>query len=238
MGKLMLLDGHSLAYRAFFALPPDLTSESGQVTNAVYGFTSMLLKAIDDQRPTGICVCFDKSDHTFRNDEYEDYKAGRAETPDLFRSQEPLIHEVLEALRIPQVDTDGFEADDIIATLATQAATDGEDVVIVTGDRDTFQLVEDPHIRVMYNKRGISDVAFYDEAGIEERYGVTPGQYIDYAAMRGDSSDNLRASRGSVRRQRPSSSTSTKISRASTRISTSSLRSCERTLRHQETKSI
>lgn len=192
----MLLDGHSLAYRAFFALPPDLTSESGQVTNAVYGFTSMLLKAIDDQRPTGICVCFDKSDHTFRNDEYEDYKAGRAETPDLFRSQEPLIHEVLEALRIPQVDTDGFEADDIIATLATQAATDGEDVVIVTGDRDTFQLVEDPHIRVMYNKRGISDVAFYDEAGIEERYGVTPGQYIDYAAMRGDSSDNLPGVKG------------------------------------------
>lgn len=192
----MLLDGHSLAYRAFFALPPDLTSEAGQVTNAVYGFTSMLLKAIDDQRPTGICVCFDKSDHTFRNDEYEQYKAGRAETPELFRSQEPLIHEVLDALRIPQVDIDGFEADDIIATLATEAAAAGEDVVIVTGDRDSFQLVEDPHIRVMYNKRGISDVAFYDEAGIEERYGVTPGQYIDYAAMRGDSSDNLPGVKG------------------------------------------
>lgn len=192
----MLLDGHSLAYRAFFALPPDLTSESGQVTNAVYGFTSMLLKAIDDQRPTGICVCFDKSDRTFRNDEYEDYKAGRAETPDSFRSQEPLIHEVLDALRIPQVDIEGFEADDIIATLATQAAADGEDVVIVTGDRDTFQLVEDPHIRVMYNKRGISDVAFYDEAGIKERYGVSPKQYIDYAAMRGDSSDNLPGVKG------------------------------------------
>lgn len=196
MGKLMLLDGHSLAYRAFFALPPDLTSESGQVTNAVYGFTSMLLKAIDDQRPTGICVCFDKSDKTFRNDEYEFYKAGRVETPELFRSQVPFIHEVLKVLRIPQVEIEGYEADDIIATLATQAAEDGEDVVIVTGDRDAFQLVEDPHIKVMYNKRGISDVDFYDEAGIEERFGVTPGQYIDYAALRGDASDNLPGVKG------------------------------------------
>lgn len=192
----MLIDGHSLAYRAFFALPADLTSESGQATNAVYGFTSMLLKAIDDQKPSGICVCFDKSDHTFRNDAYAPYKAGRAETPESFKSQEPLIHEVLDVLRIPQVEVEGYEADDIIATLATQAAADGEDVVIVTGDRDTFQLVEDPHIKVMYNKRGISDVVLYDEAGILDRYGVTPDQYVDYAAIRGDSSDNLPGVKG------------------------------------------
>lgn len=196
MGKLLLIDGYSLAFRAFYALPTDLTNDSGDVTNAVYGFTAMLLKAIDDQRPTGICVCFDRSDETFRNREYSLYKANRDETPELFRPQIQLIRDVVEVLKIPQVDVKDFEADDIIATLATQAASGGEDVVIVTGDRDSFQLVEDPHISVMYNKRGISDVAMYDEEGIEARYGVRPDQYVDYAAMRGDPSDNLPGVRG------------------------------------------
>ncbi len=191
--KLLLLDGHSLAYRAFFALPTDLVTSSGTVTNAVYGFTSMLAKVMGDERPDLIGVAFDVAGGSAARLELDpNYKAGRSETPDLFKAQWPLIHEVLDALQIPQIEIKGVEADDVIATLATQAAAAGIDVVIVTGDRDSFQLVNDPHIRVLYNKRGVSDYALYDEAGIVERTGgVTPKQWSDYAALRGDSSDNL-----------------------------------------------
>jgi DNA polymerase-1 len=193
MGKLLLLDGHSLAYRAFFALPTDLATKAGTVTNAVYGFTSMLTKVLGDERPDYVAVAFDApGGSTYRYELDPDYKAGRQETPDLFRSQLPLIHEVLDALGITQLEVPGVEADDVIATLATRAAAQGTDVVVVTGDRDTFQLVRDPHLRVLYNKRGVSDYALYDEAGIAERCGgVTPEQYPDYAALRGDTSDNL-----------------------------------------------
>ncbi len=191
--KLLLLDGHSLAYRAFFALPTDLVTSSGTVTNAVFGFTSMFAKVVGDERPDLIAVAFDApggSTERFTLD--PQYKAGRAATPDLFRAQMPLIREVLDALEIQQLEIPGVEADDVIATLATQAGDQGIDVVIVTGDRDSFQLVRDPHIRVLYNKRGVSDYALYDEAGIVERTGgVTPTQWPDYAALRGDSSDNL-----------------------------------------------
>src|SRR3954447_16301879 len=193
MPKLLLLDGHSLAYRAFFALPTDLATKAGTVTNAVYGFTSMLTKVMADEQPDHIAVAFDApGGSTYRIELDPEYKAGRKETPDLFRSQLPLIHEVLEALEIEQLEIPGVEADDVIATLATQAAADGMDVVIVTGDRDSYQLVLDPHIKVLYNKRGVSDYALYDEAGIAERcLGVTPAQYLDYASLRGDTSDNL-----------------------------------------------
>ena len=193
MPKLLLLDGHSLAYRAFFALPTDLATKSGTVTNAVYGFTSMLAKVVADEQPDQIGVAFDApGGSTYRNELDSEYKAGRKETPDLFSSQLPLIHEVLEALEICQLKVSGVEADDVIATLATRAAGAGIDVVVVTGDRDSFQLVSDPHIKVLYNKRGVSDYALYDEAGIAERCGgVTPAQYPEYAALRGDSSDNL-----------------------------------------------
>src|SRR3954471_7974074 len=193
MAKLLLLDGHSLAYRAFFALPADLATKNGTVTNAVYGFTSMLTKVLADEKPDLIAVAFDApGGSTFRYDLDPEYKATRKETPDLFRSQLPLIHEVLDALDIKQLEIPGVEADDVIATLATQAAADGMDVVIVTGDRDSYQLVLDPHIKVLYNKRGVSDYALYDEAGIAERcLGVTPAQYLDYASLRGDTSDNL-----------------------------------------------
>ena len=193
MPKLLLLDGHSLAYRAFFALPPDLATKSGTVTNAVYGFTSMLAKVLADEKPDQIAVAFDApGGSTVRKDLDPEYKAGRKETPDLFASQLPLIHEVVEALAICQLSVPGVEADDVIATLATRAAADGIDVVVVTGDRDSFQLVSDPHIKVLYNKRGVSDYALYDEAGIAERCGgVTPAQYTQYAALRGDTSDNL-----------------------------------------------
>ncbi len=193
MPKLLLLDGHSLAYRAFYALPTDLATKGGTVTNAVYGFTSMLTKVMADEQPDHIAVAFDApGGSTYRNELDSEYKAGRKETPDLFRSQLPLIHEVLDALEIKQLEVKGVEADDVIATLATQAAADGMDVVIVTGDRDSYQLVQDPHIKVLYNKRGVSDYALYDEAGIVERcLGVTPVQYLDYASLRGDTSDNL-----------------------------------------------
>ena len=193
MPKLLLLDGHSLAYRAFYALPTDLATKGGTVTNAVYGFTSMLTKVMADEQPDHIAVAFDApGGSTYRNELDSEYKAGRKETPDLFRSQLPLIHEVLEALEIQQLEITGVEADDVIATLATQAAAAGIDVVIVTGDRDSYQLVHDPHVKVLYNKRGVSDYALYDEAGIAERcLGVTPAQYLDYASLRGDTSDNL-----------------------------------------------
>jgi len=191
MAELLLLDGHSLAYRAFFALPTDMVTASGAVTNAVYGFTSMLAKVMADEHPDLIAVAFDAAGPTFRDDMDSEYKAGRREVPDIFRSQMPLIREVLDTLCIPVLEVSGVEADDVIATLATRSAADGVDVVIVTGDRDSYQLVEDPHIKVLYNKRGVSDYALYDEAGILERTGVTPVQYPEYAALRGDPSDNL-----------------------------------------------
>jgi DNA polymerase I len=187
----MLLDGNSLTYRAFFALPTDLVTASGQVTNAVYGFTSMLVNLVRDHQPDGIVVAFDRPEPTFRHEAVPEYKATRDAAPDILRQQMGLVRQVLEVLDLPVVEMVGFEADDIIATLATQARDRGDDVLIVTGDRDTYQLVEDPHVRVLYNKRGVSDYALYDEAGILERTGVTPSHYVEYAALRGDPSDNL-----------------------------------------------
>ncbi|HEX2383356.1 MAG TPA: DNA polymerase I [Acidimicrobiales bacterium] len=191
MAKLMLVDGNSLTYRAFFALPTDITLASGQVTNAVYGFTSMLLNLVRDHQPDGIGVAFDRPEPTFRHEAVADYKANRNAAPDILRQQMGLVRQVVETLRIPIIEAPGFEADDIIATLATQARDQGDDVLIVTGDRDAYQLVEDPSVQVLYNRRGVSDYALYDEAGIEERTGVAPKLYTQYAALRGDPSDNL-----------------------------------------------
>ncbi len=187
----MLLDGNSLTYRAFFALPTDLTTASGQVTNAVYGFTSMLVNLVRDHRPDGIVVAFDRPEPTFRHEASPEYKATRDAAPDILRQQMGLVRQVLQVLDLPVVEQAGVEADDIIATLATRARDAGDDVLIVTGDRDTYQLVEDPHVKVLYNKRGVSDYALYDEAGILERTGVRPVDYVQYAALRGDPSDNL-----------------------------------------------
>jgi DNA polymerase-1 len=191
MAKLLLLDGNSLTYRAFFALPTDMATASGQVTNAVYGFTSMLINLFKDHQPEAIAVAFDLPQPTFRHELVDDYKAGRAEAPDILRQQMGLVRQVIEALRIPILELPGYEADDIIATLATQGRDRGDDVLIVTGDRDVYQLVEDPHVRVLYNLRGVSDYKNYDEAGIKERTGVAPVDYPQYAALRGDPSDNL-----------------------------------------------
>jgi DNA polymerase-1 len=191
MSTLMLIDGNSLAYRAFFALPTDMATASGQVTNAVYGFTSMLVNLLRDQKPDHLAVVFDRPEPTFRHIALDSYKANRDASPDILRQQMGLVRQVVEVLRVPVLDLAGYEADDIIATLATQAEARGDDVIIVTGDRDSYQLVQDPHIRVLYNKRGVSDYALYDEAGILERTGVTPAAYVEYAALRGDPSDNL-----------------------------------------------
>ena len=189
--KVLLLDGNSLTYRAFFALPTDMATASGQVTNAVFGFTSMLINLLKDHRPDAILVAFDRPEPTFRHEANPEYKAQREAAPDILRQQMGLVRQVLEALRIQVFELAGWEADDIIATIATQAEAQGHDVIIVTGDRDSYQLVHDPHIKVLYNRRGVSDYAFYDEAGIKERTGVTPEQYPEYAALRGDPSDNL-----------------------------------------------
>jgi DNA polymerase I len=189
---LVLLDGHSLAYRAFFALPSDLQTTTGQLTNVVYGFTTMLVKLFGDFSPDRIAVCFDLGRPAYRHDIYDGYKANRRTTPDDFSSQMPLVREVLAALRIPVVEVPGYEADDLIATLVRQAKQEELPVLVVTGDRDNLQLIDDAaDVRVMMTRRGITDTAIYDEAGVEERYGVPPGRYIDVAALRGDPSDNL-----------------------------------------------
>jgi DNA polymerase-1 len=188
--KVLLLDGHSLAYRAFFALPETLVTSSGQVTNAVYGFTAMLIKLLADERPGGVVVCFDKGAPQFRLDRYAEYKAGRAAMPDLFKQQLPLIREVLETLRIPMVDLEGYEADDLLATITKHAREEGFDVIVVTGDRDIIQLVRDG-VAVIMTRRGISDVIRYDPPTVAERYGVTPDQWIDFVALKGESADNL-----------------------------------------------
>lgn len=187
----MLIDGNSLTYRAFFALPTDMATASGQVTNAVFGFTSMLANLVRDHEPDLIGVTFDLPIPTFRHEKLESYKANRASAPDILRQQMGLVRQVVQTLQLPIIEVPGFEADDVIATLATQADAAGIRTIIVTGDRDSYQLVSDPNIAVLYNKRGVSDYAMYDEAGIFERTGVRPDQYVTYASLRGDSSDNL-----------------------------------------------
>jgi DNA polymerase-1 len=189
--RLLLLDGHSLAYRAFYALPVEnFSTTTGQPTNAVYGFTSMLINALRDERPTHIAVAFDVSRQTFRSERYPEYKANRSTSPEPFRGQVELIQDVLAALRISTLLVDGYEADDIIATLTKQAQAAGFETLIITGDRDTFQLV-DESTTVLYPKRGVSELDRMTPAAVWARYGLTPTQYPDFAALRGDPSDNL-----------------------------------------------
>ena len=189
--RLLLLDGHSLAYRAFFALPiENFKTVSGQPTNAIYGFTAMLINVLRDEKPTHLAVAFDRGEPTFRHEQYVEYKANRRETPDDFRSQLSLIFEVLDALGIRRLSAAGYEADDLIATLATQAAAQDMDALIVTGDRDALQLVSD-RVTVLMTRRGITDMTRFTPASVAEKYGLTPAQYPDFAALRGDPSDNL-----------------------------------------------
>jgi len=188
---LLLLDGMSLAFRAFFALTTEIATSEGVVTNALHGFAGMLHSLVRTQNPRAMVVAFDLPGGTFRDAMTEDYKGGRAETPVEIEHQFDLIRTMCEVLHIPVLSVAGFEADDILATLATRGRDEGTPVVVVTGDRDTFQLVEDPLVRVLYNRRGVSDYSLYDEAGIVERCGVEPARYPLLAALRGDPSDNL-----------------------------------------------
>ena len=192
MKRLLLLDGHSLAYRAFFALPVEnFSTTTGQPTNAVYGFTSMLINVLRDEDPTHIGVAFDVSRETFRTKEYAEYKAGRSSTPSEFNGQVSLVKEVLDALRIRYVELPGYEADDILATLTTQAEAAGfDEVLICSGDRDALQLVSD-HTTVLYPRKGVSDLARMTPQAVEEKYGVRPDRYSDLAALVGEHADNL-----------------------------------------------
>ncbi|WP_250030546.1 DNA polymerase I [Paractinoplanes maris] len=189
--RLLLLDGHSLAYRAFHALPKEnFSTQTGQHTNAVFGFTSMLINMLRDEKPTHIVVAFDVSRVSFRTEKYPEYKAGRSATPPEFQGQVSLVKEILDALRIPYVEKPGFEADDVIATLATQARAAGMQVLISSGDRDALQLV-DEHTTVLYPSRGVSEVWRMTPALVEEKQLVPPHLYRDKAALVGETSDNL-----------------------------------------------
>ena len=189
--RLLLIDGHSMAYRAFFALPAEnFTTATGQHTNAIYGFATMLISLLKDEKPTHVAVAFDVSRKTFRTEIFPDYKANRASTPDEFRSQMSYLNDLVKGFGITQFSVEGFEADDIIATLATRAERDGFDVLICTGDRDSFQLVTES-ITVLYPKRGVSEMARMTPQAVIDKYQMTPTQYPDFAALRGDPSDNL-----------------------------------------------
>ena len=188
--RILLLDSYSLAFRAFFALPETLVTSSGQVTNAVSGFTSMLIKLESEERPDAVIACMDKGEPQFRLDQYPAYKAGRGETPDTLRQQIPLIRAVLEALCVPVVELEGYEADDLLATLARRGREAGHQVIIVSGDRDCLQLVNDD-VTVLMNRRGVTDMIRYDPAMVEERYGVAPERWTDFAALKGEQADNL-----------------------------------------------
>ncbi|MBN1889133.1 MAG: DNA polymerase I [Thermoflexales bacterium] len=192
--KLVLIDGHALAYRAYYGLPPDLKTRTGELTGAVYGFTSMLINAWRDEQPDYIAVTFDVG-KTFRNDLFADYKATRAKMPDELAGQLGRIQQVVQTFNVPVVTAEGFEADDVLGTLAVRATVDGLQTIIVTGDTDVFQLIG-PDVRVLINRRQWSDTQLYDEAAVRERYGLEPHQLIDYKALVGDSSDNVPGVKG------------------------------------------
>jgi DNA polymerase-1 len=191
MKRLLLIDGHSMAYRAFFALPAEnFTTAQGQHTNAIYGFATMLISLLKDEKPTHVAVAFDVSRKTFRTEIFPEYKANRAKTPDEFRSQMSYLRELVKGFGINQFEIEGYEADDIIATITKRAEKEGAEVLICTGDRDSFQLVT-PQTTVLYPKRGVSEMARMTPNAVQEKYGMSSEQYPDFAALRGDPSDNL-----------------------------------------------
>ena len=188
-GKALLVDGNSLMYRAYFALPP-LSDSQGAPTNALYGFLSMLLRAIADENPDRAAVAFDVHGPTFRHERFGEYKGTRAPTPDDLRPQFPLAKEALRAMHIPVLELQRWEADDLIGTASARCARAGVEALVVTGDRDSFQLVG-PGVEVLYTKRGITDTERVTEEVIRERYGISPRQLIDMKALCGDTSDNI-----------------------------------------------
>ena len=189
---LLIIDGHSLAFRAFYALPVDsFVTRDGQHTNAIHGFISMLLNLLQTYKPTHLAVAFDISRFSFRTREYPEYKGTRAETPPEFKGQIPLLEEALAAMGIQTLSKEDYEADDILATLAARGSADGFQVFVVSGDRDTIQLVNDEVTLLYPNVRGVSELKVYDPAAVRERYGIEPHQYPEIAALVGETSDNL-----------------------------------------------
>jgi len=189
--RLLLIDGHSMAYRAFFALPVDnFKTTSGQPTNAIYGFASMLINLIKEEQPSHIAIAFDVSRKTFRTEKFPEYKANRSSTPDEFRSQMSHLNEMVECFGIRHFELEGYEADDVIASIAKKAQTEKFQVLICTGDRDSFQLVNE-NVTVLYPKKGVTEMSRMTPKAVYEKYGLTPTQYPDFAALRGDPSDNL-----------------------------------------------
>ncbi|MFO7928840.1 MAG: 5'-3' exonuclease H3TH domain-containing protein, partial [Candidatus Humimicrobiaceae bacterium] len=188
--KILLIDGNNLAYRAFYALPDTIATSSGTKTNAVLGFTSMLLKLIDEEKPESIICAFDSKGPTFRHDMYKEYKMHRKKMPEELTRQLPLIKEVLKVFNILCLEKPGYEADDIIATIVKAVYSKFNDIYIITGDKDILQLVSDK-VRVIANKKGITDTVIYDEEKVREKYGVGPEKIKDLLALIGDSSDNI-----------------------------------------------
>lgn len=189
MGRLVLIDGHAILHRAYHALPPSLTNSKGEATNAVYGFTTMLLKVLADLKPDFLAVAFDLPAPTFRMQQYTAYQAKRPEMEGNLKGQVTLVHELLEELKIPYFEATGFEADDCIGTIARQASEGDREVYIVTGDRDMLQLVNS-HVKVYVPVKGLTETKTYDEKMVEEEFGVKPWQWVDVKALKGDPSDN------------------------------------------------
>lgn len=187
--KFVVIDGSSLLYRAFYALPL-LSTENGQYTNAIYGFATMLVKLLGDLKPDTAAIAFDKGKKTFRNEMYPEYKGTRKPTPSELSSQIPLIHELVDVFGIKLIEEAGYEADDIIGTLAAKAAAVGDEVIVVTGDRDALQLIGS-NVNVMLTKKGISEMQIMDEAAFQEKFGLPPIALIDLKGLMGDSSDNI-----------------------------------------------
>lgn len=191
MKKLFLIDGNAIMHRAFHAIPPFMKTKEGEQTNAVFGFSMMLLNIINSQKPDFLAISFDRAAKTFRHEAYKDYKATRVKAPDEFYAQIPRIREVVDAFNIPAYELDGFEADDVLGTLATQAAKIPDlKTFIVTGDMDTLQLIND-RVFVYSPNGGFQNAIIYDAKKVEEKYGLTPSQIIDFKALKGDTSDNI-----------------------------------------------
>ena len=185
-----VVDGNSLLHRAFHALPETMTAPDGRPTNAAFGFISMLVKMVQELAPDAVVVAFDRGKPAFRSEVLDQYKVQRPPTADALKVQFPMVKELLSALQVPIVEAEGWEGDDVLGTLARQGEREGLRVLLVTGDRDAFQLV-DESVSVVTTKKGLSDIAVYGPAEVEERYGVTPSQIADFLGLKGDASDNI-----------------------------------------------
>lgn len=188
MSTLLLIDGNAILHRAYHAYPPAFTDKEGNPTNAIYGFFAMLLKLLDDVKPEYLIICFDRGAPTFRMNMYAGYHENRPQMKDDLVSQVPKLHSAIEEVGIPHFGVDGYEADDLLGTLSVQAKEAGLETIIVTGDRDLLQLVNDK-VKILMPLVGITKTMLFDEDRVEEKYGVRPDQFIDYKALVGDQSD-------------------------------------------------